>query len=358
MGNLMNERNQMSALYSKYQGFLAPAAKILVGDSGRDLAGSFGVQVESLMVSLSLDTASSASFSIVNVYDFEKKTFISSVMDQLCLGNPVKIELGYGSSLERVFTGFIYSVRTDFSDTATLSVTVLDVRRVMEDAVRHGVVWNYTTYSDIFRQVMEPYKKLYSRLVVDDTAANEVVALMQNESDLAFVKRLATEGNREFFIYDDIVYFRRKSKRAASVTLTWGQDMISFSRESIYANEKVTVLGQLKDSKESVTATAEVKTDSSTRQVATGGLVRDIISPASDTKQKAMDKATRIAEELRQKKQSGEGSCVGLPQLLPGRSVTVNGLSSQVNGTYMLKSVTHTFGSDGFQTSFGIGGFE
>lgn len=358
MGNLMNERNQMSSLYSRYQGFLVPAAKILVGESGKDLAGSFGVQVESLTVSLSLDTAASASFSIVNVYDSEKKTYLNSIMDQLFLGNLVKIELGYGSSLEKVFTGFIYSVRMDFGDIASLSVTALDVRRAMEDAMRRGVVWNYTTYSDIFRKVMEPYKKLYSRLVVDQTSAKEVVSVMQNESDLAFVKRLATEGNREFFVYDDTVYFRRKSKRSPSVTLTWGQDLISFSKESIYADESVTVLGILKDSKESVSATAEVKTDSSTQQVATGGLVHEIVSPTSDTKEKAAEKAARIAEELRQKKQSGQGACIGLPQLLPGRPIAVAGLSRQVNGTYTLKSVKHHFGSDGFQTSFEIGGFD
>ncbi|MCH5344160.1 MAG: phage late control D family protein [Acetatifactor sp.] len=358
MGNLMNERNQMSSLYSKYQGFLTPAAKILVGDSDRDLVESSGAQVENLSVSLSLDTTASASFSLINVYDFEKSSFMNSVMDQLQLGNRIKIELGYGSSLEKVFTGFIYSVKADFGDMASLSVTALDVRRVMEDAMRRSVVWKYTTYSDIFRKVMEPYKKLYSKLIVDDTPANEVVSMMQNESDLTFVKRLAKEGNREFFVYDDIVYFRRKAKRSPSVTLTWGQDLISFTKESIYSNQKVIVMGLLKDSKDTVTASAEVKTDSSTKQVAAGGLVYDVVSPTSDTQQKAAEKAARLAEEMRKKKQSGQGSCTGLPQLLPGRPVAVAGLSSQINGTYMLKNVTHNFGGDGFQTQFEIGGFD
>lgn len=357
MGNLMNETSKMDALYSKYQGFLVPSVKILIGESGKDLAGNLNGQIGELTVSLSLDTAASATFSVVNGYDYKNHSFQDSLIKELCLGNSLKVELGYGSNLERVFSGFIYSVKAEFQETAVLSVTALDVRRIMEDSVRTNLIWKYTTYSEVFKQVMEPYKKLYSKLVVDKTSDNAVESVMQNESDLAFVKRLATEGNREFFVFDDVVYFRRKAKRNASVTLTWGQDLISFSKESIYADQQVTVQGLLKDSKNSVNATVEVKTSENIKQVVTGGAVRTINSPSSDTQDKAAQKAAKKAEELRQKKQSGQGTCVGLVQLIPGRPVAIAGLASQINGDYMLKSVTHTFGSEGFQTSFVIGGF-
>lgn len=158
-------------------------------------------------------------------------------------------------------------------------------------------------------------------------------------------------------VFDDVVYFRRKSKRAASITLTWGEDLISFSKESIYADRKVTVLGLLKDGKEAVTATETVKTENNMKQVVTGDVVQNISSPASDSKDKAALKAAKKAEELKKKKQSGHGTCVGIPQLVPGRPVAIAGLSSEINGEYMLKSVSHSFGSDGFQTSFEIGGY-
>ena len=357
MGNLMNERSKMETLYSKYQGFLVPSARILLGESGKDLIGDLNGQIGELTIALSLDTAASATFSVVNGYDDKNHCFYNSLMEQLCLGNLLKVELGYASSLERVFSGFIYSVKADFQETAVLSVTALDVRRVMEDSVRKGLVWKYTTYSEVFKQVMEPYKKLYSKLVVDKTSDNAVESIMQNETDLEFVKRLATEGNREFFVFDDIIYFRRKAKRNSSITLTWGQDLISFSKESIYADQKVTVLGLLKDSKDSVKAEVEVKTNPNIKQVVTGGTIWNINSPSSDTQDKAFQKAQKKAEEMRQKKQSGQGTCIGLVQLIPGRPITIAGLSSQINGDYMLKNVTHSFGGEGFQTSFVIGGF-
>ncbi len=357
MANLMNSQNNMSSLYSKYQGFLAPAAKILVGDSGKELTKDLNAQVDSLNITLSVSTASSVSFSIINAYDYKTHTFQSGIMNQLCLGNLLKVKLGYGSNLELVFVGFIYSVRAEFHEMAVLTVTALDVRRVMGDAVRKGVVWKYTSYSNVFKQVMKPYKKLYSKLVVDNTKDNEIVSIMQNESDLDFVNRLALGGNREFFVCNDMIYFRRKSKRAAALTFAWGENLISFSKESIYADQKVQVLGLLKDGKDTVTATESVKTDSKVKSIVSGGMVESISSPESDTKDKAAQKAARKAEKLRQKKQSGQGSCVGIPQLVPGRPIKVTGLASQINGEYMVKEVTHSFGSDGFQTSFNIGGF-
>lgn len=358
MGNLMNDRSRMEDLYSRYQGFLAPAARILVGESGRDLSRDLNCRTDQLNISLSLETAASVSFQVLNAYDSKNHCFQGQIMEQLRLGTLLKVELGYGSSLEQVFCGFIYAVKAEFQDVAFLQVTALDVRRVMEDSVKRSLIWNYTTYSEVFKQVMEPYKKLYSRMVVDKTADKAVESIMQNESDLAFARRLATEGNRDFFVFNDTVYFRRKARRNAAVTLTWGRDLISFSKESIYADQQVTVLGVLKDSKEQVTGTAQVKTDPSVKQVVTGGIVRYINSASSDSRDKALQKAEKKAEELRKKKQSGQGVCVGLPQLIPGRPVEVAGLSSEINGSYMLKSVTHTFGSDGFQTSFAIGGYD
>lgn len=358
MGTMMYDKWKMEDLYSKYKGFQTPTAKILVGDSGIDLIGRLNAQIDSLSISLSMDTTNSVSFNIVNAYDSKSHSFNSSVMDQLVLGNLLKVKLGYSSSMEQIFTGFIYAVKVDFSDMATLSVTALDVRRVMEDSVKKAVSWKYTTYSEIFSQVMQPYKKLYSKLIVDQTTSNAVPAITQNESDLAFCKRLATEGNREFFVFDDVVYFRRKSKKAAVTTLTWGKDLISFSKESIYVNQKVTILGMKKDGKEQVSATAEVKTDSKVKQVVSGDTGQTQSSPTSDSKDKAAEKAAKKAAALKKKKQSGQGTCVGLPQLLPGRSVTITGLESRLNGDYRIDSVSHSFGSDGFQTSFGIGGFD
>ncbi len=65
MGDLMNDRSKMEDLYSKYQGFQAPAVKILLGEGKTDLINRLNARIDGLTVNLSLETAASVSFTIV-----------------------------------------------------------------------------------------------------------------------------------------------------------------------------------------------------------------------------------------------------------------------------------------------------
>ena len=53
---------------------------------------------------------------------------------------------------------------------------------------------------------------------------------------------------------------------------------------------------------------------------------------------------------------SGSGICVGLPELIPGRYVTIEGADAKSNGTYFITKVRHLFELNGFQTAFEIKG--
>ena len=51
---------------------------------------------------------------------------------------------------------------------------------------------------------------------------------------------------------------------------------------------------------------------------------------------------------------SGGGECIGMPELIPGRYLKVDGGDKQSNGTYFLTKVKHKFTDDGYRTSFEI----
>ena len=53
---------------------------------------------------------------------------------------------------------------------------------------------------------------------------------------------------------------------------------------------------------------------------------------------------------------SGGGTCLGIPELIPGRYVKIDGLDSQSNGTYFVTKVRHLFEQNGYHTSFEIKG--
>ena len=49
---------------------------------------------------------------------------------------------------------------------------------------------------------------------------------------------------------------------------------------------------------------------------------------------------------------------MGLPELVPGRFITLGGLDKDLNNDYYIKEVQHDFGSDGFSTRMEIGGWD
>lgn len=109
--------------------------------------------------------------------------------------------------------------------------------------------------------------------------------------------------------------------------------------------------GIKKNTKEEVVkATREIKTETGIVSLVAGQ--EEYIWDASvNSQEKADQKADKLKEEREKQVQGGSGSCVGLPQLVPGRSIRIAGLSSGLNGEYMLSQVNHSLGGDGFQTS-------
>ena len=53
---------------------------------------------------------------------------------------------------------------------------------------------------------------------------------------------------------------------------------------------------------------------------------------------------------------SGSGLCLGLPELIPGRFITIEGLDGDTVGDYFITKVRHQFGSSGYLTQFEVKG--
>lgn len=53
---------------------------------------------------------------------------------------------------------------------------------------------------------------------------------------------------------------------------------------------------------------------------------------------------------------SGRGTCVGIPELIPGRYITVKGLDDDTEGTYFVSKVHHRFSKSGYYCGFEVKG--
>lgn len=357
MADLMNGSSTYEELAATYNDFLVPAFKIKA--DGDDIVSSLNVAVEDLSIDLKMDSASSCNFVIANAYDLKNGSFSSGVKAKLKLGTMLEAEVGYGSETTLVFKGYISEVSYEFRDMPTLSVSALDVRRLMMNGNKM-TIHEVQNYSQAFSAVMESYQKICSTLEVDATDDNLTEGVAQTTSDYKFIADgLTKKAGREFFVLVDTAYFREPQKAQDSVTtLEWGKGLLSFSRNALYQNVDVKVVGYDEKNKETVSGEASSQGDDDQVDPISEKPTKLMLAPDAVEPEKAQTRAESEADKLKKKSQGGQAVCVGLPEIVPGRFITLDKLDEDINGKYYIKGVRHSLGGEGFTTNFSIEGWK
>ena len=78
------------------------------------------------------------------------------------------------------------------------------------------------------------------------------------------------------------------------------------------------------------------------------------ISAAVHTQQEADERAKAILEDRAQSFVTGEGECVGLPELLPDRNIRISGVGRAFSKTYYVTEATHSIDGKGYRTRFKV----
>lgn len=390
---------QADKLSGTYQQYAVPSAKVYIGKPAQELVQAAGVQIESIRVSLNLDAAASAELSVTNIWDDQKNAVKEGVKSQLVCGAMIRIELGYGSELTDVFHGFIYETGMQFSDMPSMQVTVMDVKRLMADNSEIDRVWEEQTLSSLFSTLMGRYEA-FGLSISTEQKDSIIKSFIQRGSDLNLVRKLCREQSLRFVVYGEKAKLVSKSEEASVLTLSWGKNLISFSKNNNFVNTEIVVRGTLEkpaqknssdvpggESQGATSGSPGNAGGSSSTGGGTGGgqaeesgQKNDVIekreSVLSDgaagtgiaksikviemTNVKGEDEVTsRLDDEvesLKESMDSGRGSCIGMPVLIPGRYLSIGGIDQSVDGDYYIKAVSHTFGSDGFTTDFTLGG--
>lgn len=352
-------------LRESYQQYAAPAAKIWIGKQPQELVQAAGVRIESIRVSLGLDTAASADFSVTDIWDDQQKALKKSVKNSLVCGEMIKIELGYGSELVDVFHGFIYETGIQFSEMPSMQVTVMDVKRLMADNEEIDTVWKEQTLSNLFSTLMGKYKVFGLSASVEENKksgaggdAGGVKTFIQRGSDLSLVRKLCREHDLRFLVYGKKAKLTAKSEEKAVLTLSWGKDLISFSQSCSYVNKEIVVRGTLREDaqKNIMIEKRETVLSEGAEKAEIPKSVKVIELTNMKSEDEAANRLADEAESVRESMDSGRGSCIGMPILIPGRYLGIKGIDGSVDGEYYLKAVNHTFGTDGFTTDFTLGG--
>ena len=347
----------MASLAAKYNDFLVPAMKVKAG--GFDLIGASEYGVESVELTLSQSAASAAVIKLTNVYDLEKRSFVSDISDFI-LGEMIEVEMGYGSSLTSLFYGYVDEINYELSENPSVRVTAVDVRRMMMGSKKSNVSHQVKTYSEAFNEVVKTYKPVYKTKDVDETIDKlETDCIIQNGSDYDFIKEeLCRKANRDFFVHAGKLYFKEISAELFyTVEMEWAKDFISFQRRASFQDAVIRIMGQDTDKKEEVEAEVKVKSDDKQKTLVKSETTEmdAAVEDSSDAKKIADHKADEMKKQARQ----ATGVCIGVPEIQPGGRVKIKkGDARLIDGTYDIIEVKHSFTGEGYRTTFEVGGWE
>lgn len=356
----MKNKDCMTANYTydelvkAYDSFRTPVVAIYTNNSKENVITSKGIVIDGMQVTLSSEEAAGLSFQILNAFDLTTHSMKEDIKGVFSVGTVIKVALGYGSDLTTVFKGYVTNYKTSYQEIPVISVTAVDLRRLMMQNNRKKYKYAKNTYSEVFSQIIKNYENLYDTLHIDSVEGSE--ELTQNGTDYDFIKEeLCHKANREFFVAGGDVYFKKPEKqKTAYLELEWGKNLISFQKGKSYCNQQVKVYSCQED-KTWNTVCKEIKTDDNTPSLTVAPLLEEIelgMGVDTATMNNWVDKKML---EKKNKNNTAAGSLLGLPELVPGRYIQIKGVDLADQGLYYLKEVSHSFGSDGFTTQFSAG---
>lgn len=358
MADLTKGKYTMAQLEERYNHFMVPDFSIKV--AGQEVAKSLKVHIDGVKVTTSLDAAGSLSFDVMGGYDVKARTFREDVKRTFMIGKQITAEIGYAGDITEVFKGFIYSISLNFTDSPSYSVTAMDVIRLMQDSDTKGMIYEKKTPVSIFKEIMEKYKAMCPNgdihAAKSASKAGDPISQKTNDYDFVVNYLCKLEG-RDFFVLDGKAYFLESGRKQSVVLkLEGGKHFLSLSNSQRYLYKSIQVMKVDKASKKSTVSYTMQVSGTNQKKVLSVPQTKNITLEADGKQEDAKRQAEKASMEEKRGSFTLSGSCLGIPFLVPGRALTIAKIDQGLDGDYAVTKVEHSIGSDGFTTSFDLGG--
>lgn len=362
---------KIEALDNRYDDFFVPTAVVTV--AGEDVLRDHLLALTSVEADLKIKSPGRFSFTIGSAYDWAESEFVAGenderieLLDLFAFGTPVKISLGYGepAKLEPMIEGIITEVSAGFtdSDTPTLSVSGYDKLHPLRlnRVSRH---WDKARISDAVAAVASANALSTN---VRSSRAVEASIDQTQESDLAFIERMAELTGSIFYMRAGKFYFGPRSSRSPTLEIPWGQGLERFSPTANLAGQvsavevhgwsaidAAAVVGKAKRGDESGRDGQRRSGGEWLAEALGGDAMIQLNAPVRDQAE-ADSRALAILEARAHQFVTGEGECIGVPGILPDTRLTLSGLGRVFSKSYYVSEATHRFDENGYHTRFAV----
>jgi len=354
----------------RHGSFYVPAFVVKVGDQA--LTQKLAIAVSQVEVDLTLGAAGRFSFTVPNAFSIEERKFVSGygkpVLDTLRFGAKVEVKIGYGdhSTLPTLITGIITEITTGFAEGSTPELQVSGYDNLFPMTLgKRSQNWTQAKDSDVVSQLASGYN-----IATDiETTKEQHAQIEQNqESDFEFIKKLAGRNHFEFYVGTDnrLRFGAPRDRDGGIARLLWGQSLLSFKPEGNLASQvaEVEVYGWDPQKKKAIIGKAAAGEESGLESPRKSGgqVLRTALAkpPVLQVRQpvfseaEAKQRAKAILNDHAEKFLTGEAECIGLPEVLPDRNITLDNLGDPFSKTYYIQQTTHKYDSNGYRTRFKV----
>ncbi|MCB0127299.1 MAG: VgrG-related protein, partial [Caldilineaceae bacterium] len=192
-----------------------------------------------------------------------------------------------------------------------------------------------------------------------------------NQSDLHFLMQRAWRIGYACYITAGKLVFRKPTTEAASVTLTWGDDLLAFRPRMTLAEqvEEVVVRGWDVRKKSAIVGRetqgklypelegpkAKEMGGELTKKLGGGSKVVVVDQPVVSQAEADILAAARL-NEISGNFIEAEGKAYRRPEIRAGERIKLEALGKRFSGTYLVTSATHLYTDAGFTTTFHVTG--
>lgn len=365
-----------------YENFQYPGINVLI--NGKDVVTEdnglaiTGVDVEQT----SGFEAGIATVYLSGPFNADSRAFdVKKTKQFLYMGSNIVIAVGYGTVLREIFRGFIARVHFIVPGVSTgnqpgIEIVAMDAKGLMM-ANRHSKKLKAKCYSEAVKEILaenvfltqkDDTQKDIITLNISDTpdkqeAQNEQGTTdrrveMVEESDYEFIVKAAKKFNFEFFIVGNNLYFIEAKKNTDILielapnsglkNLDVGYDISGIVRSVEVRNidmEEGKYVGGKKKSNTKISLGNKAKP-----LVDKQSLV--YLDPTARSKEEAGYRAQYLMDTVDYRLGSIVAEYIGIPEIIPGRFLTLKGFGSPIDNNFYITKVRHIVDGNTYKTSF------
>jgi len=337
---------------------------------GGEKLDSASIPVASLEVELSAEgAAGGCTFTVEGLFDYENTKWKNDLATTIKAGAKLEVSGGYVTKAP-LFHGYVDEYALEHSNAGAPKLVVSGIDGLgflmsCKEPYYGGAKKSKEIITEILNKSVNAG---FAKSVDVDYGGTlqdfETPVIKEQVDDFKFLRILAERyGMVLMAINGELIFDALWQSTDPLITLTMGKGLLSFNKRVSLKGQvgEVVVWGRdinqkfIKGTASTVSTGGEGK---SAAQLATG-LASAVLREFNEYA-RTEGELTRLAQArlngIAMGLVSGEGTCIGIPELIPGRFITIDGMEEQAKGTYFLTKVTHSFTTEGYYTRFEVRG--